>query len=155
VGADRPRAGLERTRSLSLRDSIVAIRGVGKRVVSAGRSGESVLPRDRPAAAFLAVPNGVNVSSAVAVAGVILALALNVGLRGEAALRRAAEGWRRLRTCPPRMHDWQTNGLAPLRASSDRRAAALYLLASAIVLRGSDAWEFNVWIANAVAAETG
>ncbi|MGH2974919.1 MAG: hypothetical protein ACRDLL_08655 [Solirubrobacterales bacterium] len=146
---------LERTRALSIRDSIVAMRGVGQPVVSAAEKwGKRIVAIAAPFLPFLALGSGLNVSVAIAVvaAGAILALSLGAGLRGETELRRAAEHWPRLRTCRPNIHAWQTASWRPWERVPIAAAAALYLIASAAILRCTDTWSFNVWLALGVAA---
>ena len=139
---------LERTRALSLRDSIVAIRGVGKPVFSAAETwGKRVTAVLAPFLPFLALPIGASVSIAVVAAGAVLALGLSASLRGETELRRAAEHWPRLRTCRPKIYTWQTTAWRPWERVPIAIVAAAYLVTSAIVLRWTGAWKFDVWSA--------
>jgi hypothetical protein len=157
VLTDRGRE-LERTRALSFRDSIVAIRGIGEPVVStAEKWGKRVASIIAPFVPFIALGSGLNISIAIAVvsAGAILALALGNALRGEAELRRAAEHWPRLRTCRPNIHAWQTKSWRPWERVPIAGVAALYLIVSAVILRCTHTWDFNVWIALAVGAFAG
>jgi hypothetical protein len=138
----------ERTRALSLRDSIVAIRGVGTPVVSTSEKWvkrvAAVLATVIPT---LALSTSVSVLTGVVAAGIIIALTANTGLRGETELRQAAEHWPRLRTCRPNTHAWQTTIWRPWERVPIALVATAYLVAAALALRLSDTWKFNVWIA--------
>jgi hypothetical protein len=147
---------LERTRAFSFRDSIVAIRGIGKPVVSAtekwSKRVAAALVTVLPALAFSLEAS---TSIAVIASGVILVLALSSSLRGETELRRAAEHWPRLRICRPRIHAWQTTAWRPWERLPIAAAAVAYLIAAAVALRITDTWKFNVLIALAVAIMLG
>ena len=147
---------LERTRALSLRDSIVAIRGIGKPVVSAtekwSKRVAAALATVLPA---LAISIETTTSIAVIATGAILALALSSSLRGERELRRAAEHWPRLRICRPSIYAWQTTAWRPWERLPIAAVAVAYLIASALALRITDTWKFNVLIALIVAIVLG
>lgn len=149
---------LERTRALSFRDSVVAIRGVGQPVVSATEKwGKRVIAVVAPLAPFLALGTGLNISVAIAIAaaGAILALSLGAGLRGETELRRAAEHWPRLRSCRPNIYAWQTTAWRPWERVPIAAAVVLYAIASAVLLRATETWRFSIWIACAIALALG
>lgn len=143
---------LERTRALSLRDSIVAVRGIGKPVFSAtekwAKRVAATLATVLPA---LALSLEASTSIAVIAVGAILASLASSSLRGEAELRRAAEHWPRMRICRRRIYDWQTTGWRPWERVPIAGGVALYLLGSAIALRATATWEFNILIGVAVA----
>ncbi len=141
----------ERTRALSLRDSIVAIRGVGTPVFSASEKwGKRIAAALVTIVPALALSSSVNVAIGVVAAGLIITLTAGVGLRGETELRQSAEHWPRLRTCRPHIHAWQTTAWRPWERLPVAGVAALYLLVAGVALRCSDTWKFNIWIAVAI-----
>jgi hypothetical protein len=141
----------ERTRALSFRDSVVAARGIGKPVVSSAEKwGKILIAAAAPFLPFLILTSGLNVSVAIAI--VVVAFTLSTGTRGETALRQAAEHWPRLRTCRPNIYAWQTTNWRPWERLPIAGGGAVYLIASAVILRVTGTWKFDVTVAVALAA---
>jgi hypothetical protein len=144
---------LERTRALSLRDSVIAVRGVGAPVVSGvekwGKRFGAGIALLLPAAA---VGTGtVQVWVGIAAVGVVLGLVLAAGVRGEIALQRAARHWPRLETCRPAIYEWQSTDWRPWKRVPVVAAGTAYATLAMVALHVFGGWQFDVYIALGIA----
>ena len=144
---------VELARAMSFRDSLVAARGVSAPAASgAEKWGKRAAAALVPLLPFLAEPVGVSTAVAVVVVGIVIALVLRAGIRGEVALRRAALRWPRLQTCRPRIYAWQTTAWRPWERLPVAGAVVIYALLAGAALKWPGGSSFNVWWALAVLA---
>ena len=135
---------LKGVRALSLRDVVFLARGLGGPVVSdAQKYAARAAGLLTPFLPFLALNIGLTTSEVVVAGAVIFCLVIAAGMRGESALRHAANHWPRLETCRPDIYRWQTRKWRVWQIPPVAWFAAAYVLGAAAVYWISGAWSFH------------